>query len=203
MVTQSLATILKKTIEKIMNTEKLLDDLIQQGEKLTNTISYVPSGNGVIRTFSVYRTSEKAEYENWQSSVQRFIKTYFPSDLEDFKPNTKNLNPDNHQKMMGILRAIKLMPAEPKKIEEQKAGNTNITINNTQQLVLNIFTEAIKDEITGKEYKELKEILKNYEREPEKTSSKVKDKLKKIGGDVLTNIVTNILTNPNIYGGLM
>jgi len=145
-----------------MNTEKLLDDLIQQGEKLTNTISYVPSGNGVIRTFSVYRTSEKAEYQNWQSSVQRFIKTYFPSDLEDFKPNTKKLNPDNHQKMMGILRAIKLMPAEPKKIEEQKTGNTNITINNTQQLVLNIFTEAIKDEITGKEYKELKEILKNF-----------------------------------------
>jgi len=186
-----------------MNKEKLLDDLIKQGEELTNTISYVSPGSGVIRTFSVYRTSKKEEYQNWQSSVQRYIKSYFPSDLEDFKVNTKKLSPDNHQKMMGILRAIKLMPIEPEKADGQNSGNTNITINNTQQLVLNLFTEAIRDEITGKEYKELKEILKNYEREPEKTSSKVKDKLKKFGGDVLTNIITNILTNPNIYGGLM
>ncbi len=186
-----------------MDKTKLLDDLISQGEKLTNTISYVQPGSGVIRTFSVYRTSEKAEYQNWQSSSQRFVKTYFPSDLEDFKESTKKLTPDNHQKMMGILRAIKLMPEEPEKTDGKNSGNTNITINNTQQIVLNLFTEAVKDEITGKEYKELKGILKNYEREPEKTTSKIKEKLKKMGGDVLTNIITNILTNPNIYGGLM
>ncbi|MFC7445615.1 hypothetical protein [Mesoflavibacter profundi] len=186
-----------------MEKNKLLDDLISQGEKLTNTISYVPPGSGVIRTYSVYRTSEKVEYQNWQSSSQRFIKTYFPSDLEDFKENTKKLSPDNHQKMMGILRAIKLMPEEPVKESGKSSGNTNITINNTQQIVLNLFTEAVRDEITGKEYKELKEILKNYEREPEKTTSKIKERLKKMGGDVLTNIITNILTNPNIYGGLM
>ncbi|SEA12663.1 hypothetical protein [Bizionia paragorgiae] len=186
-----------------MEKNKLLDDLITQGEKLTNTISYVPPGSGAIRTYSVYRTSEKVEYQNWQSSSQRFIKTYFPSDLEDFKENTKKLSPDNHQKMMGILRAIKLMPEEPVKESEKSSGNTNITINNTQQIVLNLFTEAVRDEISGKEYKELKEILKNYEREPEKTTFKIKERLKKMGGDVLTNIITNILTNPNIYGGLM
>lgn len=186
-----------------MNKRKLLDDLISQGEKLTNTISCDPPESGVIRPFSVYRTSEKEEYQNWKSSAQRFIKTYFPSDLEDFKASTNRLNPDNHQRMMGILRAIRLMPDEPVKAERKESGDTNITINNTQQVVLNFFTEAVKDEITGKEYKELKEILKNYEREPEKTTSKIKERLKKMGGDVLTNIITNILTNPNIYGGLM
>lgn len=189
--------------KKIMDKRKLLDDLISQGEKLTNTISYVPPGSGVIRTFSVYITSEKEEYQNWKSSAQRFIKTYFPSDLEDFKVSTNKLSPDNHQKMMGILQAIRLIPDEPVEAERKSSGDTNITINNTQQIVLNLFTEAVKDEITGKEYKELKEILKNYEREPEKTTSKIKEKLKKMGGDVLTNIITNILTNPNIYGGLM
>ena len=104
---------------------------------------------------------------------------------------------------MGILQAIRLIPDEPVEAERKSSGDTNITINNTQQIVLNLFTEAEKEEITGKEYKELKEILKNYEREPEKTTSKIKEKLKKMGGDVLTNIITNILTNPNIYGGLM
>ena len=95
------------------------------------------------------------------------------------------------------------MPEEPVKTSRKSSGNTNITINNTQQMVLNLFTEAIKDEITVKKYKELEEILKNYEREPEKTTTKIKERLKKMGGDVLTNIITNILTNPNIYGGLM
>ncbi|TDQ23832.1 hypothetical protein [Tenacibaculum caenipelagi] len=186
-----------------MNKSKLLDDLISQGEKLTDSIYHVPAGSGVLRFNSVYSTRKKEEYQNWQSSSQRFIKTYFPSDLEDFRRNTEQLSPNNHQKMMGILRAIKLMPEEPIKTSGKGSGNTNITINNTQQIVLNLFTEAVKDEITGKEYKELKEILKNYEREPEKTTSEIKEKLKKMGGDVLTNIITNILTNPNIYGGLM
>mgnify|MGYP001310060138 CR=1 FL=1 len=45
-----------------------------------------------------------------------------------FKENTKKLSPDNHQKMMGILRAIKLMPEEPVKTSGKSSGNTNITI---------------------------------------------------------------------------
>lgn len=58
----------QKITENIMNTEKLFD-LISQGGKLINTIGYLSAGNGVIRTFSVYKTSEKSEYHNWQSSV--------------------------------------------------------------------------------------------------------------------------------------
>ena len=185
-----------------MDKSKILDDLISKGEKLTSTISQVPSKGGVITPFSMYQSSKKVEYQDWQSSSKRFIKTYFPSDLEEFEENTGRVSPTNHQKMMGILRAIKLMPEEPVNNSEKKSGDTNITINNTQQIVLNVFTEAVKDEITGKEYKELKEILKNYEREPEETTTKIKERLKKIGGDALTNIITNILTNPNIYSGL-
>ncbi|GAO28330.1 hypothetical protein JCM15548_1413 [Geofilum rubicundum JCM 15548] len=79
---------------------------------------------------------------------------------------------------------------------------TNIVINNTQKVVLNLFTEAIKDEISGKDYKELKEILKNYEKEPDKAKTKLIEKLKGFGSDILTNIVANIMTNPNFYSGL-
>lgn len=186
-----------------MGKSKLLDNLISNGEELAKTISYVPSGSGVIRTYSVYKTSEKEKYQIWQSSAKRFIKTYFYSDFEDFNSSTKKLSVDNHQKMMGILRAIKLIPEETAKKDKKSSGDTNITINNSQQIVLNLFTEVMRDEMTGKEYKELKELLKNYECEPEKTSSKIKEKLKKMGSDVLTNIITSILTNPNIYGGII
>ena len=183
-----------------MNKTDILENLIKDGERLTTTISYVPTG-GATRNFSVYKTSEKEKYQDWQSASQRFIKTYFPSDLDEIKEAGKKLSPDNHQKILGILRAIKLMPEEPEKAG--KLVGTNITINNSQQIALNIFDEAVKDEITGKDYKAIKELLKEYENEPEKTKSKLTDKLKKLGSDVLTNIVTNILTNPGMYSGLM
>lgn len=188
-----------------MNIE-ILDNLIAEGETLTHTISYVPAGHNVIRAYSVYTASDLEKYQNWQSSVLRFVKTYHSSDLEEVKDVSKKLSPENHRKIMGILKAIKLLPNEPEKITERKSSTNNINITNTQsvsqQMTLNIFLDAIKDEITGKDFKALKEIMTDYEKEPEQTKNKVIEKVKGFGGDVLSNIVANILTNPAIYGGL-
>lgn len=185
-----------------MDKTEILDNLISEGEKLASTIQFVPSSPNVIRMYSVYRAIEGEKYQDWQSATQRFIKTFFPSDLEEVKDATQKISPGNHKIIMGILRAIKLLPDEPKTEDKNNPSGTNIIINNTQKVVLNLFTEAIKDEITGKDYKELKEILKHYEKEPDKTKMKLVQKLKGFGSDVLTNIVANILTNPNLYSGL-
>lgn len=192
---------IKKKKTQSMDKFEILKKLITEGESLTSTISFVPSGRNVIRTYSVYRTSEHEKYQNWMSASQRYIKTYFPSDLSEIQEAVKKLSPSNHKKILGILRAIELMPVEPKK--DDKRSGTNITINNTQQFAVNIFMEAVKDELTGKQFKELKEILNEYEKEPEQTKPKMKEKLKNMGNDVLSNIIANILTNPNILGGLM
>ncbi|WP_062122167.1 hypothetical protein [Geofilum rubicundum] len=185
-----------------MDKTELLNNLISEGERLTSTIQFVPSPPNIIRMYSVYHTTEGEKYQDWLSTTQRFIKTYFPSDLPEVKGATQKLSPDNHQTIIGILRAIKLLPDEPKMSEINNPTGTNIVINNTQKVVLNLFTEAIKDEISGKDYKELKEILKNYEKEPDKAKTKLIEKLKGFGSDILTNIVANIMTNPNFYSGL-
>ena len=189
-----------------MNFE-ILENLIAEGEYLTNTVKYVPPRHNVIRTFSVYTSTEIEKYENWQASVIRFIKTYHPSDLEEVKEVSKKLSDKNHRKILGILKAIKLLPTEPE-IKSQIPNPTNniqITNNQTvsQQITLNIFLEAIKDELTGKQVKELKEVMKDYESEPELAKTKIIDKIKGFGGDVLSNIVANILTNPTIYNGFI
>lgn len=182
-----------------MERTEILNNLIKDGEKLTSTISFVKPAPGTIRAYSLYRTSEEEKYQTWLSASQRFIKIYFPSDLEDVKNAVIKLNPKSHQKLLGILRAIYLMPEEPINLTSNKG--TNITINNSQQIAINIFKEVLKDELTGKEYKELKEIMDQYEMEPEKAKPKMKEKIKKLGNDVLANILANILTNPNIFGG--
>ena len=187
-----------------MNTE-ILDNLITEGETLTQTISYVPAGHNVIRTYSVYATSAPEKYQDWHSSVLRFVKTNHSSDLEEVKEVSKRFSPESHRKILGILRAIKLLPNEPEKSIDRES-NTNISITNnqsvSQQLTLNIFLDAVKDELSGKDFKALKEIMKDYEKEPDETKNKLIEKIKGFGGDVLSNIVANILTNPTIYSGI-
>jgi hypothetical protein len=188
-----------------MDKIELLENLISEGDSLTPTIVYVPAPNGVFRTYSVYRTNQQEKYQNWLSSVQRYVKSYYSSDLDNLKEASKKLSPENHRKILGLLGAIKLLPEEPQKVTKDTA--TNITINNTQNnvqsVVFSLIIESVKDEITGKELKELKELLKEFESEPIKTKTKLIDKIKGFGTDVLSNMIANILTNPIIYSGLV
>lgn len=190
-----------------MKNSELLDSLILEGDELQQTIVYVPAAEGVWRRCPIYRATTAEKYQTWQSSVQRFIKSFYPSDLEEFKVATEKINPDSHINILGLLNAIKRLPEEPDSNFLKQKSATNITINNsqhnTQSIVFNLIIDAIKDEITGKELKELNELLKEYEKVPQKDKSKIIDKVKNFGTDVLSNIIANILTNPNIYSGLI
>lgn len=190
-----------------MKNSELLDSLIAEGNELQQSIVYVPEPEGVWRTYSVYRSNTAEKYQTCLSSVRRFIKTFYPSDLEDFKDTTKKISPESHRTTLGLLNAIKILPEEPETNSIKKNSETNITIhntqNNTQNIVFNLIIDAIKDEITGKELKELKELLKEYENKPQKDKSKIVDKIKNFGADVLSNMIANILTNPQLYNGLL
>lgn len=185
---------------------EILEQLISEGESLTSTISETIPHPDVIIYSKKYKTSEDDCYQDWLSSVQRFIKTNHTSNTEDFKNAASKLSPDNHRKILSILRAIKRFPTEPYEVSDSKSASTNININNnqnnTQKVTVNLFLEAIKEELTEKNFKEVKEILKDFETEPEKTKITLIQRIKEFGGDVLSNIVANILTNPTIYHGL-
>lgn len=92
-----------------------------------------------------------------------------------------------------------------------KKTGSDINISNTNRqsqqqaqsidIVLEVFIESIKEELTGKQMKELIEIIKE---EPDKEISrnKIIDKLKDFGIGVLSSIVGNIITNPSIISRL-
>lgn len=88
---------------------------------------------------------------------------------------------------------------EPKK-ENQSGINILLSQNQNQTVQIHFIWDSIKDELTGKQIKELEEVI-NVKEPIETKKTKVLDKLKSFGGDVLTNIVANILTNPAIFGG--
>jgi hypothetical protein len=66
---------------------------------------------------------------------------------------------------------------------------------------VSILLESIKDELTGRQRKEVLEIAKNSAT-PEEAHKGIWEKLKEFGADVSANIVANILTNPNVWSTL-
>ena len=179
-----------------------IEELILKGQELKNSIYLFRQDT----FFNYYKSSKEEEYKKWVQSIKRLIDTMFPSSKERLKPYENNISPENHMEILGILQGIKEFPYEPKNEVKEKSldgitiNNTqNNTQNNAQQVILNVFIEAIKDEITGKELKELKEIMKNYEKNPEETKSTLLEKIKGFGKDVLSNIMANIITNPDFY----
>lgn len=187
-------------------TLEILENLINEGETLRPTIFRRTIEHPLKQDKRYYRSSEKDRYQNWQSLVQRFIKTHYPSELEGLEESLKKINFDNHRKMVSVLRAIKELPNEPETLTNDKNNSTNniqITANQSvsQQMTGNVFLDAVKNELKDQDIKALKEILKEYDKEPEKMKNKVVEKIKDFGSDVLSNIVANILINPSIYGG--
>ena len=80
--------------------------------------------------------------------------------------------------------------------------NVNQSQTQNQSQEINIFIDAIADELTGKQYKELKSIVQENPN-PEDSKQKIVDKLKSFGGDVLSNIVANIITNPSVWNCIL
>ena len=179
-----------------------IEELILKGQELKNSIYLF----GQDAFFNYYKSSKEEEYKKWIQSIKRLIDTMFPSSKERLKPYADKITPENHMEILGLLEGIKIFPYEPENEIKGKSSdritinnNQNNTQNNTQQIILNIFIDAIRDEITGKELKELKEIMKNYEKNPEETKSTLLEKIKGFGKDVLSNIMANIITNPDFY----
>lgn len=99
------------------------------------------------------------------------------------------------------MKAFKEIPQTITTPKEVQNGGVVITNSNSQsqnqQQAANIFLEAISDELTGKQVKELKAALSE-----EKGGKKgpLMEKVKSFGLDTLSNIVANIVTNPAIWG---
>jgi hypothetical protein len=176
----------------------------------------IPRLRKMKEIITYYKYDDMEEYENWLATTKRFLRIHYPNDkyVSDFEEISNNrLSEDQQRKMLAILIAIAKLPTiVPQKTEEQTGNGVSITTNfsntNTQSqnqeqsLAIDMFLEAIKDDLTGKQIKELREVLATSGNDEEKARSGIIEKLKSFGSDVAANIVANILTNPIIGGGL-
>lgn len=191
-----------------------LETLIQEGNEIAKTISYVKAPSGIIRMYDVYKVEDESRYQTWKSKSMRLLNVNFKDDMESksFAEATKSFDKSHYspkylKEMVGILVSCKEIPNNVKQQKETKhehssAVTVNVNQTQNQNQEINIFIDAIADELTGKQYKELKSIAQDNPN-PENSKRKIIEKLKSFGSDVLSNIVANIVTNPSVWNCML
>lgn len=163
-----------------------------------------------------YIYKDNSHYIKWLEKTKRFLNNLFPDDksVDDFEDiSKKDLSPEQQTKLLAILEAFLEYPnviRKTKPIKGAKSININNNINNTntqsqkqsQQQAIEIFTEAIKDQLTGSQLKEIKQVVDETKGDLEKAKPKIINKLKSFGENIASNIIANIITNPTIFSQL-
>lgn len=183
-----------------------LEQLIEEGKDIRKTISYINAPSGVFRTYAAYSLADNSKYEIWKNKSIRFLSINFPGDrcINDFEESAKDFVKNHHSpyvfdNMLAILHACLEMPQIVNVAKDSKVvdKSVNVHVNQTQSQQqsqsLDIFIDIIKDELTGKQYKEIKEIVET-ESNPTQVKTKLVDKIRSFGIDVVSNIISNIIT---------
>lgn len=182
-----------------------IEELIQQGKELKRDLQchYSDFGN-------YYTHTDNNAYERWLALTRRYLKTYYSGDdfIPDFEKAAKEIDPSPEQmdKMLAILDALDQLPEVVKTHNEK--SEPRVTINNTQlqsqsqsqNVMLKVFVEALHEELSGKQIRELKSVAEDENLNEEEKKSTILDKIKEFGKDTLASIVANVLTNPTIWG---
>lgn len=161
--------------------------------------------------------SDMDNYHIWLATTKRYLGSHYPQDKDvaEFERISKeHLSPNQQNKLLGILEAFAKIPAIiPDNLQDKKGNGaiqvtTNVSNSNSQtqsqqqSLAVELFLEAIKDDLTGRQIKELKAVVAGADNDLQKARPGIIEKLKSFGADVASNIVANLLTNPAIWGGL-
>lgn len=196
--------------------------LIQEHKERITQLKFKPDPPGCWG-FSYYYYDDSESYQKWLATTKRFISIKYPNDkdVNEFESISKEkLGPEQQKQLLAILEAFAVLPTvipdnrttqvTDKKSKGKDAINVVTTINNSntqsqsqeQSLAVELFIEAIKDDLTGRQIKELKAVVSDADNDLQKARPGILAKLKEFVADVASNIVANLLTNPMIWGGL-
>jgi hypothetical protein len=198
-----------------------LESLIQEHKERITSLRHQTSPQGSVG-LGFYYYNDSQSYHKWLATTKRFIGIAYPhdKDVNEFEKVSKGrLCPEQQKELLAILEALAILPTINPNYdtilatsEEKGKESINVVanINNTnsqsqnqeQSLAVQLFIEAIKDDLTGRQIKELKALVEEANNDLQKARPSILDKISEFGSNVASNIVANILTNPTIWKGL-
>lgn len=200
-----------------------LEALIREHKSRIDRLKYKPDPPGCIGfSYYYYEDNDNKAYQTWLAKTKRYLGIHFCNDKDviEFETISKeNISPSQQQELLSVLEAFLLLPTVIPNVQATQLGgkdhsrgaiNVTTNINNSnsqsqsqeQSLAVDLFLEAIKDDLTGRQIKDLKAVVTEADNNLEKARPSIIEKLKSFGADVTSNIVANLLTNPAIWRGL-
>lgn len=142
---------------------------------------------------------DQIQYKNYPTS------SIFSSDGKLSSSGGGNNGHDCEKQAIRIIESIindlKEFGLPEKKEAANKSNGISVILtqnqSQNQSINMNIILEVLQKELTGSQLKDVQEILNNQEDNHDNKKSKVINKLKSFGVDVLSNIIANIITNYN------
>lgn len=164
--------------------------------------------NGVLERFYDYKDTQLRTADNLKSNILILEKKKCNS-TSDPRCNVHDIAEDTKVLIDSIIAEVKALGLPERKTTLDKSVNVNTTVSQNQEqhqsqkqnVIVEILLESVKDELTGKQWKELLAVAKDNE-DPEKTRKSILDKIKSFGEDVASNIVANIVSNPEVWQSL-
>jgi hypothetical protein len=161
--------------------------------------------NGVLERYYTLQDTPLSTAEKLKRNILLLEHKKCDKITSDPRCNVHDIAEDTKSLIGSVLSEVKALGLPTKKTAQEHSVNvtTNVSQNQeqSQTVIVNILLDAIKDELTGRQRKEILEIAKNSTT-PEEARKSILDKLKEFGSDVTASIVANIITNPNVWSTL-
>lgn len=161
--------------------------------------------NSALGRFYDYKDTQLRTADNLKSNILILEKKKCNS-TSDPRCNVHDIAEDTKVLIDSIIAEVKALGLPERKTTLDKSVNVNTTVSQNQEqhqsqkqnVIVEILLESVKDELTGRQRKEILEIAKKSET-PEEARKGIFEKIKEFGSDVSANIVANIVTNPDVW----
>lgn len=181
-----------------------IQDLIDEGQKFQNSI------NGLRKL------TNPTDFTIWTEKVKRFLNQTVPGDMvidifdqEVRAFNVNHCSKESLDRLIAVLQAFEQMPQKTLFTGTANMKNENqINITNTlsqqqnqnqnQSTTGSIFSDAIKDEITGRMLKEIRLIVQEECAKPDEKIAKLAKRYQEIGPETMSKILANITMHPEV-----
>ncbi len=182
-----------------------LEELIEEGNtfELKHEAGYIePAGYGILKQVSGYYYLPHADkFSAWIQKCRRFLNQNYPKDISIDSFDNLDIEKITQVKiyeLVGVLVALKEVPVicEAKSIcpSSVQTINVNQTQSQTQKQNFEYVLQIIKEELKGKDYNAVEEIL-NSTASKDIKRKEILAKLKDFGENVVAGIVATLLTS--------
>lgn len=179
--------------------ERIKKEVVEDRNNLKDTIQ---SLNGALERFYTSFDTYRLAAQKLNKNILILLSKKTNEIKGDARCNVHDIAEDTRHLIDTVINEVKLLGIPNSKPVDDHSVNVSVLQNQEQRqhqdVIINILLDAIKDELTGRQRKEILEIAKKSET-PEEARKGIFEKIKEFGSDVSANIVANIMTNPDVW----